>query len=196
MPVGAREAPTGRRHGGLTVFTDEPNTPRRRWVAITVATLAMQVSYWGMQIGVSIASAGEEGAGGPMALALAVAPFVFMIAAAASRHRSLPMATLKGMGLFLVFGSMAGLVNPMVGMVAGFSAGATVSLRREPEEALKPRVIAAVVATAWVALLFVAALVVSPALAGFAIMSGAVLPFAAIGIADQTVELRALADAG
>jgi hypothetical protein len=177
------------------VFTDEPNTPRRRWVAITVATLAMQFSYWGMQIGVSMARGEQEGAGGPMALSLGVAPFVFLIAAAASRHRALPMATLKGMGLFLVFGSMVGLGNPMVGMVAGFSAGATVSLRREPEEPLKPRVIAAVAATVWVGLLFVAAVLFSPAITGFAIMSGAVLPFAAVGIADQAVELRALADA-
>ena len=163
----------------------EPSlSQRRRWLAITLATVAMQFSFWPLLASVAARSTDSpETSGGLLALGLALVPFVFVVAALGTKHPSTPMAVLKAMGLFIVIGLPVMLLDVLTGTVAGFAAGAVVSLRRDEIYSLKWRWIAVGASTAYV---FLLRLVVP----SFAIMSGAALPFAIHGIVDQTIEAR------
>lgn len=164
-------------------------------MATTVATLVMQLSYWAVLAGVAAGAAQTDASGGLglLALGLALAPFVFVVAGWLSRHPNWPLAVMKAMGLFVAVGATLGLVlvwlpgAAVVATVAAYGAGAAVTLRREEEQPLRPRVLAVVFSAVWVAILLAAG-------AGpFGFMSGAVLPFAAVTFADEFVQLRAAA---
>lgn len=168
-------------------------------MAATVATLVMQFSYWSLVQGIAVGTSGRSSTGGLglLSLGLALAPFVFMAAAWVSRHRGAPLAVLKAMGLFVVVGASLGLVlvwlpgGAVPAVCGAFAAGATVTMRRDEDEPLRPRVIAVAAAVVWVAVLTGLALVAAP-IGAFAVMSGAVLPFAAVAFADEAVALRAI----
>jgi hypothetical protein len=159
---------------------------RRRWLVISLATIVMQFAYWPM-----IASLGTRDDGatavaqGPLAFGLAFVPFAFMALAFGSRHDNAPMATLKALGLFLLVAMpLVVIVDPMVGIVSGLTAGGTAALQRDPDlHDLRWRWIAVGVVTVYVFVLRVVAV-------EFALMSGAVLPFAVHGLVDQAAEAR------
>jgi hypothetical protein len=95
------------------------------------------------------------------------------------------------MGLFLLIGLPIGLVNIVIGLAAGFGAGAIAALRREPEvHPLKPRIIAVIAGSVY---LFVLSLFgqVYPGVAQFVLVSGAVIGLAVVGLADEVSEARA-----
>lgn len=170
------------------MFASAPLTPRRRWVALTVATLVLQFAYWPM-VG-SLVQGGAELAG-LLWLGLAVTPFVFLVLAFASSHPRAPGATGRAMGLFLLIALPVALVDVVVGLVAGFGAGAVLTLRAEEDvHSRRARIVAVVAAAVYVlALLLLEGLV--PVLGPFAVVSGAVIPLAVVGMADEVTEAPA-----
>lgn len=167
------------------MFGKDRLSPGGRWLIITLTTVVMQFSYWSFVASVA-ASAVEDApeTGGMLTLALGLAPIVFLVLAFGSRHRSAPMAVLKAMGLFLVVGAPLGLVNVVVGVAAAYGAGGVVALRREEGlHSLRWRAAAVAAMTVYLAVLIL--------VPEFQLISGAVLPFTVLGIADHVHETRA-----
>jgi hypothetical protein len=159
----------------------EPLTLRRRWLAITLASIALQFSFW--PILTATTAAGVEGfdGGGLLAFGLALVPLVFGVLAFASRHPNAPAQVLKAMGLFILIGVPVTLVNALVGIVLGFGAGGIVTLRPAEPDAAAWRWRALAIGAAYiVGLLFIAP--------DFAVISAAVLPFGVLGLVDQAAE--------
>jgi hypothetical protein len=172
----------------------DPLPLRTRWLALTAATIALQFSYWAIVAGASAdpdAPEALETGVGMLAFGLALVPFVFLVLTFASRHPRAPTATLKGMGLFLLIGLPVGLVHPAVGAAVGFAAGGVVALRSvDGVDTRRARWIAVLALAFYLGtLIFLGTLL--PALGGFALMSGAVLPFAVHGLVDQALSERA-----
>ena len=120
-------------------------------------------------------------AGAGLGLSLILVPFAFMTAGLASAHPEWHVMTLAGMGLFIAVGLLLLAVpptNPLASLVAGFAAGAVVTVSRPLGAGLRHRVIAAGVA---IVLVFAGFLVAPFAIAWLA----PALPFTAVGLADQ-----------
>jgi hypothetical protein len=153
---------------------------RRRWLALSAATLVGTISYWAVVL--AFATAEREGASEPslaaLAFGLAITPLVFVTLAAASGHPSATVGALAGMGLFLLVAPLIALfVDPVTGMVAGFGAGAVVGMRKEEVHDFRSRSVA-------VGFGVVAVLVGLFALPPVAIAFGPAVPFVAVGVAD------------
>jgi hypothetical protein len=170
-----------------TLFGGGVVTPRSRWLAIIAASMLLQLPYWVATFAFVAAHEDEPVPMTPVLFALAFVPLVFILLAFVSRHPRAPGATLKAMGLFLLIGPAATLLNPVVGIVAGFGAGGIVALRPSGVPGgLRARMLALVLGCAY---LFVLLVVIG---AGeFAIVSGAALPFGVLGIADEVTIGRA-----
>ncbi len=164
-----------------------PVSPRRKWLAITLATVAFLPAYWLLLTGLVSGAGGSRGpAPAPsLALGLALIPFVFMILAFASGNARAPGAVVKAMVLAVLVGipvsALAG--DAITGIVAGMTAGGAAALRFEGDHDWKARAIAVAVATVYTYLLI--------RVAGDTIVLAApVLPFTCIGVADHIAELR------
>lgn len=166
----------------------EPISPRRKWMAIGVATVLLVVSYSAMLLAFVAAEVddGADGGGAAFALGAALVPFVFLALAFISGHRRASGAVLKAMGLALLvaFPVSAIMQDVVTGLVAGFGAGGVVALRAEPVHTRKSRALAVALVS-----LYVAVLVRVIIEAG--LIAGATLPLVSIGIADSFVEFRA-----
>lgn len=166
----------------------EPLSPRKKWRAITLATILLAPAFWSLLAGVvSVASDDPQApAPGPLiAFGLAVIPFVFVVLAFASEHPRAPGATVWAMVLSLVIGVPVSAAAPdaVTGFVAGLGAGGIAALRADPMHTWRSRAVAVAVVTLGVFLLVQVsdvALVLAPA-----------LPFTAIGVADHVSEGRA-----
>lgn len=159
---------------------------RRRWLVIALATAVMQFAYWPMVASLGTRADGATAvAQGPLAFGLAIVPFAFMVLAFGSRHDNPATGTLKAMGWFLVLAlPVVVIVDPMVGIVSGLTAGATSALQAEEHvHSIRWRWIAVGVVTVYVFVLLLVAV-------EFAIVSGAVLPFTVHGLVDQAAETR------
>jgi hypothetical protein len=164
--------------------TAEPIDLRRRWLVITAATVVMQFSYWLIVVAALDGGDQLENAGGMFALGLGIAWIPFVVLAFAGRHRNAASAVLKAMGLFLLAALPFGLLNVVVGMVAGFGLGGVAALPRDPDaHSLKWRLVAVGLATVYV-------IVLRDIAPDLAIMTGAIVPFFALGIVDQVTEAR------
>jgi hypothetical protein len=164
-------------------------TPRRTWLAITIATLLATVSYWAILFGFLVSVAGledqPEGFGaGALALGLALVPFVYVALAFLSGHKRAPTAAVLGMFLFLLVGSPVFVFNRVMGLVAGFGAGAVLSLRREERHRIRTRVAAVALGLGVLGLLLVAVPQVGLAIAP-------AIPFTAVGLANRRDEKKA-----
>ena len=166
--------------------TTEPLVLRRRWLAIALATVVLQFAYWPV-----VGSLGTRTDGGAvvawplLAVGMGIVPFALMALAFASRQPNPASATLASLGLFLLVGpALVVVLDPLVGMVTGLTAGGVVALQREP--AVHP------LRWRWIAVGAVAVytLVLRLVAVEFALMSGAVLPFAVHGLVDQAAETR------
>lgn len=153
---------------------------RQNWIAITLATVVMMVSYF------SYAAAFVDDDGpdrtfdvAPAAIGLAMAPFVFVVLAFLSKNPQAPRQVPRAMALLLVISLPVGLIDPLVGAAAGFGAGGALCLRRPPVERVMRWRAGAVVFTAVYCLVLL--LVAGPA----GVMSGGVLPLAMLGFADE-----------
>jgi hypothetical protein len=163
------------------LFGREALTPRGRWLAIVAASMVLQFSYWPTVFALASSHADEPVPGELVLFGLTFVPLVFLVLAFASRNPRAPGSVLKAMGLFLLVGAPVALLNPVVGLVAGFGAGGIVTLRRpELPDVLRTRVIALVIGCVYLLVL----LTVLP-FVDLGIVTGAALPFAVLGIADE-----------
>ncbi len=183
------QAPARRR----SVDALDPLDPKKKWRAITVATVLLVPGFWSMLAGL-VALASDDVEGGPdpgpaIALGFALLPFVFVALAFLSLHRSAPIAVLKAMGLSLVVGlTVSGIAGDAVtGMVAGVGAGGVAALRAEPYHRWKVRAAAVAFASLYTMVLVRVA-------GDIVLLSAPILPLTAIGLADHYVEWRARPD--
>jgi hypothetical protein len=166
----------------------EPLSPRRKWRAITLATLVLAPAFWSVLAGVVAVGSDDPRAPAPaplIAFGLAIIPFVFVVLAFLSEHPRAPGAVLRAMALSLLVGIPVSAAAPdaVTGFVAGLGAGGIVALRADPVHSWKARAAAVAIVTLFVFLLVMVsdvALLLAPA-----------LPFTSIGVADQLVERRA-----
>ncbi|HEX9123054.1 MAG TPA: hypothetical protein VF984_06795 [Actinomycetota bacterium] len=167
----------------------EPLPPRRKWRAITLATLLLVPSYWAVLGGLVAVASTRDGdlpnAGAFIAFGLALVPFVFLVLAFLSEHPRAPGAVIKAMTLSLVVGIPVSALaaDAVTGLVAGVGAGGIVALRSDLGHNAKARAIAVLAASAYIFVLVRtagdAALILAP-----------VLPFTSIGVADHLSERR------
>jgi hypothetical protein len=163
-----------------------PLPPRRKWRAITVATLVLVPPYWFVLNGLVSAAAGAAGNPAPLiGFGLAALPFVFLVLAFLSEHPRAPGAVVRAMGLALLVGipayALAG--DGVTWVVAGMGAGGIAALRTDVVHDWKARAVAVAVTSALIYVFLrlggVAAVVLAPA-----------LPFTVLGVADHLVERR------
>ena len=169
-----------------------PLSPRRKWRAITVATLLLVPSFWFVLAGVVATSSdrvsreGMPNAAGSLALGLSLVPFVFLVLSFMSEHPRAPGATLRAMGLTLLVGIPVAAIAPdaLTGLVAGVGAGGIAALRADDTHSWKDRALAVVAASVYVFLLI-------RTVPDAAILVAPILPFTGIGVADHLSERKA-----
>jgi hypothetical protein len=165
------------------LFGREALSSRGRWLAIVGASIVLQFSYWPTIFALTAAHGDDPIPGDLVLFGMAFVPLVFLVLAFASRNPRAPGSVLKAMGLFLLVGAPVALINPVVGLVAGFGAGGMVTLRRtELPRALRARAIALAGGC-----LYLLVLLVVVQLGDFAIVTGAAIPFSVLGIADEVL---------
>ncbi|MDH3462113.1 MAG: hypothetical protein OEM32_00615 [Acidimicrobiia bacterium] len=158
--------------------TPEPQNLRRLWLAIGVGTLVQAISFGSLLLGVVASQSDEVEAGGPaFAVGFALVPIVFVIVALGSGRVGAAGSVLKGMGLWLLIALPVGLINPVTGLCAGFTAAGAVTVHREERIPFRPRLAAVVMAAGYVTLLLFL-------LPQAGIFAGAVTPLLAIRGAD------------
>jgi hypothetical protein len=165
-----------------------PLPPRKKWQAITLATLVLAPAYVFLLIGVVAAASHKRSAPAPgpyVAAGLALIPFVFIVLAFVSQHPRAPGAVVRAMGLTLLVGLLTSAAVPdaVTGFVAGIGAGGVVGLRSELAHTWKSRAIAVLIAAVWVAI----TVRVFP---GVALLLAPILPFTSIGVADHLQERK------
>lgn len=165
----------------------EPLSPRLKWRAILIATLALVPAYWTLLAGlVSVASDRAEGAppGGPLiAVGLSVIPFVFIALAFFSEHPRWPGAVVRAMLLTLLIGIPVSALaqDAVTGFVAGIGAGGIAALRADLAHSWRTRALAIVAVTAF-------AYVSVRSMGAAAVLLAPILPFTALGVADHLSE--------
>jgi hypothetical protein len=166
----------------------EPLSPRRKWRAITLATLLFVPSYWGLLAGLVSVASDEPDAPSPapfIAFGLCLIPFVFIVLAFLSEHPRAPGAVLKAMILsILVAIPVSALASDAVtGIVAGVGAGGVSALRADDAHNWKARALAVLAASVYVFVLLRTA-------SDVALLAAPILPFTSLGIADHLSERR------
>jgi hypothetical protein len=176
------------RSGASSPPSLEPSSPRRKWRAITIASLLLVPAYLGIVAGlVAVASdrADAPPAGPPIAFGLGFLPFVFIALAFLSGHPRAPGAAAKAMGLSLLIGIPVAAIVPdaVTGLVAGIGAGGAAALRPEPSSSWKVRALGVAAVAAYVA-------VMVRLVPDVAVLLAPTLPFTCIGVADHLAEAR------
>jgi hypothetical protein len=174
-----------RRARGSGLAGAEPLSPRKKWRAITLATLLMAPAFWSVLAGVVAVGSEDPRAPAPaplIAFGLALVPFVFVVLAFLSEHPRAPGAVIRAMVLSLLVGIPVSAIAPdaVTGFVAGIGAGGIGALRADPVHDWRARAAAVAAVTLFVFLLVMVsdvALLLAPA-----------LPFTSIGVADHLVE--------
>jgi hypothetical protein len=168
----------------------EPLTPKRKWQAITLATLLLVPAYWSILAGiVAAASDAPEPVPEPaasLAFGLALIPFVFIVLAFLSRHPRAPAAVVRAMLLSVAVGVPVSAVagDAVTGIVAGVGAGGIVALRAEETHSWRSRALAVAFAVLYTFVLVHMA-------SALALLPAPIFPLTAIGIADHLSERRA-----
>jgi len=154
----------------------------RLWWAIAIGTLIQVVAFGSLLLGVVATGSDQPEAGGPaFALGFILVPIVCALVAFISNHEDAPKATLKGMGMWLVIALPFGLLNPVAGLSAGFTASGMFTLKSTAMRYKKVRLISVGVVVLYVTLLVAI-------LPQAAIFAGAVTPLLAIRAADLYAE--------
>lgn len=167
----------------------EPLSPRRKWRAILLATLALIPVHWAVLAGLVSLASDDPKAPEPapfIALGLALVPFVFLVLAFTSEHPRAAAAVVKAMALFLLVGiPVSGLAaDAVTGLVAAVGAGGVVALRLDQGHNMKARALAVVAVTVYVFMLL-------RTVGDVALLLAPALPFTSIGVADHLSERRA-----
>ena len=165
----------------------EPLSPRKKWRAITLATLVLAPAFWSVLAGVVAVGSDDPRAPAPaplIAFGLALVPFVYIVLAFLSEHPRAPGAVVRAMVLSLVVGIPISALAPdaVTGFVAGLGAGGIAALRADPIHSWKARAAAVAVVTLLVFLLVM--------VSDLALLLAPALPFTSLGVADQIVERR------
>ena len=93
------------------------------------------------------------------------------------------MAVLKAMGLWVLVALPLGLFNPVFGLSAGFGLGGVVTLKELDDTRWQARLIAVLLGSLYAfAMVFV--------IPAIGLLSGGLVPFAALGLADYYTEHR------
>lgn len=170
----------------------QPLPARRKWRAITVATVVAAPACWALLIGLVSSASGSTAdprAANPapaIAFGLALVPFVFVVLAFLSEHLAAPGAVVKAMGLCLLVGIpvSAFAADGVTGLVAGIGAGGVVALRADEVHTWKLRACGVLVASFY-------AFVLARTAGALVLVFAPAFPFTAIGIADHVAERRA-----
>lgn len=166
-------------------MTEPDQSYKRSWLAIGLGTMVMIFSYGSFIVAIAASrSDAPEAEGPPFALAFALVPIVYVTVAFVSGRTEAPMAVLKAMGLWLLTALPLMLFNPVFGLCAGFGFGGVLTLRRSETDRWQARVIAVVLVATYSLIM----LLVLPALG---VLSGGLLPLAALGLADYYTKNRA-----
>lgn len=117
--------------------------------------------------------------GGLAAIALALAPLVFVLLALISRNPKAPRKVLEAMVILLGVGFTVGLFAPVLGAAAGFGAGGAICLfPPDVPNVVKWRISAVALMTFYTFILLIA---VTPA----GVFSGGLLPLMMVGFGDE-----------
>lgn len=155
-----------------------PENLKRVWLAIGFGTILQAISFGSLLLGAVASQTDTPEAGGPaFAIGFALVPLVLVTVAFGSGRVEPAASVLKGMGLWLLVALPFSLIHPAIGICAGFTMAAAVTLHRADGIPFKPRVAAIAMAAGYVTLL----VVVLPQ-AGF--FAGAVTPLLAVRGAD------------
>lgn len=177
---------SARRPGTAAAAGAQPLSPRVKWRAITIATLAFLPAYWAVLIAM-VASAGDRGPspGPAFALGLSLIPFVFLALAFFSGHPSAPGAVLRAMGLAIIVGIPVSALaaDALTGLVAGMGAGGISALRKDGPGRTRARAAAVAIAAAYTFIL----LRMVPEIT---ILLAPTFPFTSLGIADHLADRR------
>jgi hypothetical protein len=161
---------------------DRQRERTRRWFATILATTVMFLAYTMFIFGFALAADGETiFAGGVIGIALGLIPVVFFAAATVSNHAQSIRASLLAILLWFVVAAPIAVFDIPTALVAGFGAGGIVAMRHPPGHRLTYRVGA-------VGLCVVYVFALQRLIPAAGIMVGAILPFAAITIADLLQE--------
>lgn len=152
--------------------------------AIGIGTVVQAASFFSFMIGVFASTSEEAIAGGPaFALGFILVPVACATVAFVSRHPQAPMATLKGMGGWLVVALPLSLMNPIIGLSAGFAASGALTLRSDSLQPGSYRLLAIAGTAAYVVILI---LILPQA----AMVAGALTPLLAIRVGDLLTEQK------
>lgn len=165
-------------------------TRRRNWLAIALATIVMMFSYFAYAAAfVGTEDEPDQVILAYVGLALALAPFVFVVLAFVSHNADAPRRVLWAMGLLMVVGVSLGVVSPVLGAVAGFAVGGAVTLDQPPVDGVMRWRLAAAGFT--VVYTLVLLWVVTPA----GVFTGGLLPLLMLGFADEYAMWKSERDA-
>ena len=141
----------------------------------------MQFSYF-PYAAAFIPGEGESGPvidAGLVAIALAVAPVVFIAVGIVSRNANMAKPVLYSMGLLLVLGLGVGLLSPVLGAAAGFGVGIAITLNLpDIPGQMRRRIVGIGFALAYTLLML---FLITPA----GVLAGAILPGLMVGFADE-----------
>lgn len=158
---------------------------KRSWLAIGLATMVVMTSYSSLLVAIVASRSDTPDAAGPaFALGFALVPIAFVVLAFLSGHRRAPIAVLKAMGIWLLIALPLGLLNPILGLCAAFGAGGVVSLKQRETDRWQTRSLAVVLVSVY----SLGALLVYPPIG---VLSGGLVPLAALGLADYYTENKA-----
>ncbi|MCJ7779253.1 MAG: hypothetical protein MUQ27_00345 [Acidimicrobiia bacterium] len=165
--------------------TDKDQGYKRSWLAIGIGTIVLLVSYSSLLVAIVATQSDTPDAAGPVfALGFALVPVTFVAVAFLSGRRRAPIAVLKAMGVWLLVALPFGLFNPVFGLCMGFGFGGMLTLKELDNTRWQSRLIAVLAGSTYAfAMLFVV-----PAIG---LLSGGLLPFASLGLADYYTEHRA-----
>lgn len=152
--------------------------------ALFVGTLVQAISFGSIIFGVYASTSDSVEANGPYyALGFMLVPITCAVVAFMSRHPQAPIATLKGMGAWLVIGVPLVLLNPVIGLGSGFTAAGALTLRSDVRAPGRNRAWAVVASALYLTVL----LIVLPQ---SAVLAGAVSPLLVVRTADLFTERR------
>ena len=182
-------AGTSRRSTGTSTSGVQPLPHKRKWQAITLATLVLVPAFWSILAGlVDTASGDAEGILNPaasLAFGLSLIPFVFVVLAFVSQHPRAPGAVVKAMGLAILVAIPVSAIagDAVTGVVAGVGAGGIVALRADQAHSWQARALAVVAASVY-------AFVLVRTVGALTLLPAPIFPFTGIGVADHLSEWR------
>ncbi|MGH2672452.1 MAG: hypothetical protein ACRDHC_05700 [Actinomycetota bacterium] len=164
-----------------------PLSPRRKWRAITIATLLLVPCFWAVLAGIASATSEDANAPSPgplFAFGFSLVPFVFLALAFLSEHPRAPGAVAKALVLVVVVGiPVSAGTDAVTGLVAGLGAGGVAALRADADHNWKARALAVLAATVYVFVLL-------RTVGEIALLMAPILPFTGIGVVDHISERR------